>query len=59
MRIALLQVNPTVGDLAGNAYLDALRIASAAAPSGEPRPSCAGRPSYRDLLPNRGFVDRS
>src|SRR5882724_7990537 len=32
MKIALLQVNPTVGDLAGNArlILDALRIASAA-----------------------------
>jgi NAD+ synthase (glutamine-hydrolysing) len=62
MKIALLQVNPTVGDLAGNArlILDALRIASAAGADLAATPELA-LVGYlpRDLLLNRGFVQRS
>ena len=62
MKIALLQVNPTVGDLAGNArlILDALRIASAAGADLAATPELA-LVGYlpRDLLLSRGFVQRS
>ena len=62
MKIALLQVNPTVGDLKGNArlILDALRIASAAGADLAATPELA-LVGYlpRDLLLSRGFVQRS
>jgi len=62
MKIALLQVNPTVGDLAGNArlILDALRIASAAAADLAATPELA-LVGYlpRDFLLDAGFVRRS
>jgi NAD+ synthase (glutamine-hydrolysing) len=62
MKIALLQVNPTVGDLAGNArlILDALRTASAAGADLAATPELA-LVGYlpRDLLLSRGFVERS
>src|SRR5712671_403786 len=62
MNIALLQVNPTVGDLAGNArlILGALRIASAAGANLAATPELA-LVGYlpRDLLLSRGFVQRS
>jgi len=62
MKIALLQVNPIVGDLAGNArlILDALRIASAAGADLAATPELA-LVGYlpRDLLLSRGFVQRS
>jgi NAD+ synthase/NAD+ synthase (glutamine-hydrolysing) len=62
MKIALLQVNPTVGDLAGNArlILDALRIASAAGTDLAATPELA-LVGYlpRDLLLSPGFVRRS
>ena len=62
MKIALLQVNPTVGDLAGNArlILDALRIASAAGADLAATPELA-LVGYlpRDLLLSPGFVQRS
>jgi NAD+ synthase/NAD+ synthase (glutamine-hydrolysing) len=62
MKIALLQANPTVGDLAGNArlILDALRIASAAGADLAATPELA-LVGYlpRDLLLSRGFVQRS
>ena len=62
MKIALLQLNPTVGDLAGNArlILDALRIASAAGADLAATPELA-LVGYlpRDLLLSRGFVHRS
>ena len=59
MKIALLQINPTVGDLAGNArlILDALRSASAAGADLAVTPELA-LVGYlpRDLLLSRGFV---
>ncbi len=62
MNIALLQVNPTVGDLAGNArlILDALRIASASGADLAATPELA-LVGYlpRDLLLSPGFVRRS
>jgi NAD+ synthase/NAD+ synthase (glutamine-hydrolysing) len=62
MKIALLQINPTVGDLAGNArlILDALRSASAAGADLAATPELA-LVGYlpRDLLLNAGFVRRS
>jgi NAD+ synthase (glutamine-hydrolysing) len=62
MKIALLQVNPTVGDLAGNArlILDALRIASEAGADLAATPELA-LVGYlpRDLLLSPGFVQRS
>jgi NAD+ synthase (glutamine-hydrolysing) len=62
MRIALLQINPTVGDLAGNArlILEALEAAraSGAALAVTPELSLVGY-LPRDLLLNAGFVRRS
>ncbi|HEY2151492.1 MAG TPA: NAD+ synthase [Vicinamibacterales bacterium] len=62
MKIALLQINPTVGDLAGNAglILDALRAAHAAGADLAVTPELA-LVGYlpRDLLLNPGFVSRS
>jgi NAD+ synthase (glutamine-hydrolysing) len=62
MKIALLQVNPTVGDLAGNArlILEALQSAreSGAALAVTPELSLVGY-LPRDLLLNAGFVRRS
>jgi NAD+ synthase/NAD+ synthase (glutamine-hydrolysing) len=62
MKIALLQVNPTVGDVAGNAQLilDALRTASAAGADLAATPELA-LVGYlpRDLLLGPGFVQRS
>ena len=62
MKIALLQINPTVGDLAGNArlILDALRAASASGADLAATPELA-LVGYlpRDLLLNAGFVRRS
>src|SRR3954470_12840238 len=62
MKIALLQVNPTVGDVAGNArlILDALRRASAAGTDLAATPELA-LVGYlpRDLLLSPGFVRRS
>jgi len=62
MKIALLQVNPTVGDLTGNArlILDALGVAGAAgaALAVTPELSLVGY-LPRDLLLNGGFVRRS
>ena len=61
MKIALLQVNPTVGDIAGNArlILDALRTASAAGADLAATPELA-LVGYlpRDFLLNPGFVRR-
>ena len=61
MKIALLQVNPTVGDLAGNArlILDALRVASAAGADLAATPELA-LVGYlpRDFLLDAGFVRR-
>ncbi len=62
MKIALLQVNPTVGDLAGNArlILDALRTESASGADLAATPELA-LVGYlpRDLLLSPGFVRRS
>jgi len=62
MKIALLQLNPTVGDLAGNArlILDALRVAarSGVALAVTPELSLVGY-LPRDLLLKSGFVRRS
>jgi NAD+ synthase (glutamine-hydrolysing) len=62
MKIALLQVNPTVGDLAGNArrILDALRQAAAGGADLAATPELA-LVGYlpRDLLLSAGFVRRS
>src|SRR5262245_2676769 len=62
MRIALLQINPTVGDLAGNARLiiEAVEAARAsdAALAVTPELSLVGY-LPRDLLLNAGFVRRS
>jgi NAD+ synthase/NAD+ synthase (glutamine-hydrolysing) len=62
MKIALLQINPTVGDLAGNArlILEALEAAraSGAALAVTPELSLVGY-LPRDLLLNAGFVRRS
>ena len=62
MKIALLQVNPTVGDIAGNArlVLDALRAASATGADLAATPELA-LVGYlpRDFLLNPGFVRRS
>jgi NAD+ synthase (glutamine-hydrolysing) len=62
MKIALLQVNPIVGDLEGNArlILDALRTASAAGADLAATPELA-LVGYlpRDLLLSSGFVRRS
>jgi NAD+ synthase/NAD+ synthase (glutamine-hydrolysing) len=62
MKIALLQVNPTVGDVAGNArlILDALKTASAADADLAATPELA-LVGYlpRDLLLSPGFVRRS
>jgi NAD+ synthase (glutamine-hydrolysing) len=62
MKIALLQVNPIVGDLAGNArrILDALEAAAAAGATLAATPELA-LVGYlpRDLLLNAGFVRRS
>ena len=65
MKIALLQINPTVGDLAGNArlILDALKQAAAGEPG---RIDVAVTPELalvgylpRDLLLSEGFVRKS
>ncbi len=62
MKIALLQINPTVGDLSGNARLiaDAVRQAAAGGASLAVTPELA-LVGYlpRDLLLNPGFVSRS
>jgi NAD+ synthase/NAD+ synthase (glutamine-hydrolysing) len=62
MKIALLQLNPTVGDIAGNArrILDALREAAAQGADLAATPELA-LVGYlpRDLLLNPGFVRRS
>src|SRR5471030_2535848 len=62
MKIALLQINPTVGDLAGNSrvILDALRVAGAAGADLAVTPELA-LVGYlpRDLLLSDGFVRRS
>jgi NAD+ synthase (glutamine-hydrolysing) len=62
MKIALLQLNPTVGDLAGNRrlILDALRIATAAGADLAATPELV-LVGYlpRDLLLSSGFVQRS
>src|SRR4051812_47395681 len=62
MKIALLQVNPTVGDLTGNArcILDALRQAAAAGADLAATPELA-LVGYlpRDLLLSGGFIQRS
>jgi NAD+ synthase (glutamine-hydrolysing) len=62
MKIALLQLNPTVGDVAGNArrILDALRQAAARGADLAATPELA-LVGYlpRDLLLNPGFVRRS
>jgi NAD+ synthase/NAD+ synthase (glutamine-hydrolysing) len=62
MKIALLQVNPTVGDLAGNArrILEALRHAAAAGADLAATPELA-LVGYlpRDLLLSAGFVRKS
>ena len=62
MRIALLQINPTVGDLAGNARLiaDAVRQAGARGADLAVTPELA-LVGYlpRDLLLSAGFVKRS
>ena len=62
MRIALLQINPTVGDLAGNARL----IAEAAREAGRQGANLAVTPELalvgylpRDLLLSHGFIRRS
>jgi len=61
MKIALLQINPTVGDLTGNAQLIADAAASAKRAGAElavtPELALAGY-LPRDLLLSRGFVDR-
>ena len=61
MKIALLQINPTVGDVTGNAQL----IADAAAAAGRAGAELAVTPELalagylpRDLLLNAGFVSR-
>ena len=62
MKIALLQVNPTVGDVTGNArrILDALREAASKGADLAATPELA-LVGYlpRDLLLNPGFVRRS
>src|SRR6185295_7293755 len=62
MKIALLQVNPTVGDVAGNArrILEALRQAAAAGADLAATPELA-LVGYlpRDLLLSAGFVRKS
>src|SRR5947207_3370168 len=62
MKIALLQINPTVGDLAGNARL----IATAVREAGTKGADLAVTPELalvgylpRDLLLSAGFVNRS
>src|SRR3977135_3867964 len=62
MKIALLQINPTVGDLAGNARL----VADAVRQAGRDGADLAVTPELalvgylpRDLLLNEGFVRRS
>src|SRR2546427_12876114 len=62
MKIALLQINPTVGDLAGNARL----IADALRQAGRDGADLAVTPELalvgylpRDLLLNQSFVRRS
>ena len=61
MQIALLQINPTVGDLAGNAQLIAEAAASAARKGADlavtPELALAGY-LPRDLLLNAGFIHR-
>ncbi len=61
MKIALLQINPTVGDLTGNAQLiaDAAAVAKAAGADLAVTPELA-LAGYlpRDLLLNEGFVNR-
>ena len=61
MKIALLQINPIVGDVTGNAQL----IADAAASAGRAGADLAVTPELalagylpRDLLLNAGFVSR-
>ena len=62
MKIALLQLNPTVGDISGNARLigDAVRMAAAAGADLAVTPELA-LVGYlpRDLLLSDGFVSRS
>ncbi|MCK9564628.1 MAG: NAD+ synthase [Methanothrix sp.] len=60
MKIALLQLNPTVGDLRGNAALiaDAARRAAGADLAVTSELALLGYPP-RDLLLNAGFVERS
>lgn len=62
MRIALGQINTTVGDIAGNVALIANMAKSAAARGAElavfPELSITGYPP-RDLVERRGFVERS
>ena len=61
MKIALLQINPTVGDLTGNAQLVAEAATAAKRAGAElavtPELALAGY-LPRDLLLSRGFVDR-
>ena len=62
MRIALLQINPTAGDLSGNAALiaDGARKAAGAGADLVVTPELALMGYLpRDLLMNRGFVQRS
>ena len=62
MKIALLQINPTVGDLSGNARLIARAVREAAARGADlavtPELALVGY-LPRDLLLNAGFVSRS
>ena len=62
MKIALLQINPTVGDLSGNARLIATAVREAAAQGAglavTPELALVGY-LPRDLLLNPGFVSRS
>jgi NAD+ synthase/NAD+ synthase (glutamine-hydrolysing) len=62
MRIALAQINPTVGDFSGNANLMARAAQQAAARGAEvavfPELSLAGYPP-RDLVEKPSFLDRS
>src|SRR5271169_5112348 len=62
MRIALAQINPTVGDLGGNAALIAKAARDAAARGAElavfPELSITGYPP-RDLVEKPSFIERS
>ena len=60
MRLALAQINPTIGDIAGNARMIAARIREAAAAGAEvvvlPELCLSGYPP-KDLLLQEGFIE--